>query len=180
MIATLFSLKAMQADALVAVWRSASAVTRVQWQQCGPQRQWSLMRAADGHCSAIFSRDNILLCDKGRVCGSRTTCAVNYFINAVTGAVLSRTAINNPAVDTSGALVWSGNDTLMASSYSGCDWRELDVKGSDGGFCFRYGICVIPSGDDYHVLRFDGEPAPNREPECEASAVQARAMRHCD
>ncbi len=66
----------------------------------------------------------------------------------------------------------SKNGDLMVCSGPDSDGHALaGVEHPEHITCFSYGVCVIRSGHDYHVLRFDGEPAPAMEPDRKASAV---------
>ncbi len=125
-----------------------------------PQPRFTDTRVADGHCSAILSHGHCaLLCTEGRICGSHAEYnSMGHFIDAVTGAMLSRAAINYPVVDTSGALVWQDRDSaFIASSGPDSNGRVLAAVEPSGRVCrFRYGVCVILSGDECRVLRFDG------------------------
>ncbi len=87
---------------------------------------------------------------------------MNHFaVDAITGAVLSRAAIKNPTVDTSGALMWRDkHNALAASSGPGSDGHTLlGVESPEYVCCFRYGVCVIRNDNECHLLRFNGEPA---------------------
>ncbi len=154
-IVALFSF--MSAERTLVMSCFASVVIRA----CSFAAAGSLTHMADGHCSAVFSQPGILLCDRGRICGTRIAHA-NHFVDAITGEVSSRAAVCNPVVDTSGALLWRDDDgALLASSGACSDGHALPDVESLG---FRYGMCVIRSGDgDYRVLRFDCEPTLNVE-----------------
>lgn len=119
-------------------------------------------RTADGHCSAVISGRSVLLCDRGRVC-TRTGVGGSAFVDAVTGAVLQRAAINNVEVDTSGALMWRGGGLMTSSGLDSGGCALANVKKVTFIYSFRYGVCVTRSGDECHVLRFDDERYSGRE-----------------
>ncbi len=122
----------------------------------------SLVRAIDGHCSRVISGNGLLLCDRGRVCWSvANSYVVSKIVDIVTGAVLPLAAILNPAADTSGALVWLDEKrALRVGSCPGSNARALPIVESlDTVRVFRYGVCVVRNGDEYHVMRFDRERA---------------------
>ncbi len=134
-------------------------------------------RAADGHCSATFLHGHVLLCDQGRALCGQTSFDECYFVDAVTGAVLSRIAVDSPEVDTSGALMWSDSGRIAARSSPDSAGRVLlGVETLRYIRCFRYGVCVAGSASEWHVLRFDGEPAADAELDRKASVV-ARTVR---
>jgi hypothetical protein len=111
---------------------------------------------SDGHCSAIFPHRSALLCGKGRVCGLPAEYSNYHFVDAVTGAVLSRGTIHLPVVDTSGALVWRNGSVIMARSGPDSEGCALPSVLSSMHVCsFRYGVCLTLDGGDCHVLRFD-------------------------
>ncbi len=168
----------------MAVWRFASAVTRFVWLwrdggSLTPKH--TRVRAADGHCSAIFPLSRTLLCDRGRVCGSvSTNTFACHFVDAVTGAVVPHAAVNCPTVDTSGALVWSDRNgkLIAAGSLTSTGHAMADVRLSGHVNLFRYGVYIVQCGSEWRALRFDGEPAPDAELDPKASAVACDVL--CD
>ncbi len=115
-------------------------------------------RAADGHCSATFPHEYVLLCDRGR------TYARGYgthIVDVVTGTLLRET---RPAcsIDTSGALLWVDTDmTPVVSGVPGGVGQRLSGEWHLRALqFFRYGVCAVSgeSRDLCLILRFDGEP----------------------
>ncbi len=133
-----------------------------------------LTTATDGRCSAIIPHTGVYICHGGRVCAAfrEVQFCEHRIVDAVTGAVLSHAAIGSPAIDTSGALLWrdKDSDTIMSSGRPDCDALP-GVISADDIKCFRYGVCVVGIGDEWRLLRFDGDMVLDTEPDRKVRAV---------
>lgn len=95
------------------------------------------------------------------MCGSGTYVFDRRVVDAVTGATVSpSTTVYNPAVDTSGALLWQhfvgSISQVMARDGSDGDGHASSVPhASDGVACVSYSVCVVRHDGQHRVVRLD-------------------------
>ncbi len=144
--------------------------------------QWRRVDACvtDGHCSAPLDVDDnssVALCHTG-VWSKPDRFRVFSIADAVSGAKLSGRRYDSLRVDTSGALLWRGEDiAVVVSSGPNSAGRVLADVDGHRFTSFRFGAALNLT--ENRVLRFDIDPELTAEPDRKANVATRAPLLHC-